>query len=321
MIFVLGAARSGTSWLAKIFDSHPETLYRHEPDSIRRNDALPYLHEGPDGGAHAEATRRYGETLLRVRQLKAAGSLPQFPKSYLGAAAYQYRRAVILGLRGLESVPGLAPLSRRLAVPDRIDIARFPRARLVVKSVGSMGRVRLYADAFPESRIIVIVRHPCGHVSSVLKGRAAQLMPEEISMSGFAATAPARSRSLADETLSALPTIERLAWRWVFLNEIAMTHAEALGEDRVRVIRYEDLCADPVAITRQLFAFTELPWHRQTTTFLEASTTSDGDDRYFSVRRDPMIAAQKWQQDLNDDQKATVEAIVRHSPAGALFGY
>src|ERR1700712_540760 len=33
IILVLGAPRSGTTWLAKIVDSHPDVLYRHEPDA------------------------------------------------------------------------------------------------------------------------------------------------------------------------------------------------------------------------------------------------------------------------------------------------
>jgi LPS sulfotransferase NodH len=28
-ILILGAPRSGTTWLAKIIDSHPDVLYRH----------------------------------------------------------------------------------------------------------------------------------------------------------------------------------------------------------------------------------------------------------------------------------------------------
>jgi Sulfotransferase family len=35
LILVLGAPRSGTTWLGKIFDSHPDVLYRHEPESPR----------------------------------------------------------------------------------------------------------------------------------------------------------------------------------------------------------------------------------------------------------------------------------------------
>ncbi len=33
-ILVVGAPRSGTTWLAKIIDSHPDVLYRHEPDEV-----------------------------------------------------------------------------------------------------------------------------------------------------------------------------------------------------------------------------------------------------------------------------------------------
>ena len=59
LIFLCGMARSGTSWLGKILDSHPDTLYRHEPDIVERLgedglisidgivDAFVYLHKQP----------------------------------------------------------------------------------------------------------------------------------------------------------------------------------------------------------------------------------------------------------------------------------
>ena len=31
-ILLVGLPRSGTTWVGKIFDSHPSTLYLHEPD-------------------------------------------------------------------------------------------------------------------------------------------------------------------------------------------------------------------------------------------------------------------------------------------------
>ena len=40
-ILAIGMPRSGTTWIGKILDSHPRTLYRHEPDTWRRLDTIP----------------------------------------------------------------------------------------------------------------------------------------------------------------------------------------------------------------------------------------------------------------------------------------
>src|ERR1700757_2925244 len=40
-ILILGSPRSGTSWLAKIVDSHPDVLFRHEPDEASGTRANP----------------------------------------------------------------------------------------------------------------------------------------------------------------------------------------------------------------------------------------------------------------------------------------
>ena len=44
-IFVFGMPRSGTSWLGKIFDSHPDVVFRHEPDIDFRNTSIPWYPE------------------------------------------------------------------------------------------------------------------------------------------------------------------------------------------------------------------------------------------------------------------------------------
>lgn len=58
IVLILGAPRSGTSWLAKMFDSHPDVLYRHEPDTVRRAEDLPWTCE-PDQISQDPGTRAW----------------------------------------------------------------------------------------------------------------------------------------------------------------------------------------------------------------------------------------------------------------------
>ena len=43
LILLFGQPRSGTTWIGKIFDSHPDTLYRHEPDSGSALKSIPLI--------------------------------------------------------------------------------------------------------------------------------------------------------------------------------------------------------------------------------------------------------------------------------------
>jgi hypothetical protein len=83
-ILLLGSPRSGTTWLGKILDSHPDVFYLHEPDTVQRSADLPYLLEAEDIEPHRAAAADYLASLGRVRQPKAAASLPVFPKRYRG---------------------------------------------------------------------------------------------------------------------------------------------------------------------------------------------------------------------------------------------
>ena len=40
-VLIFGMPRSGTTWVGKIFDSHPEVMYLHEPDSVLRINDFP----------------------------------------------------------------------------------------------------------------------------------------------------------------------------------------------------------------------------------------------------------------------------------------
>ena len=75
LILVVGAPRSGTTWLAKIIDSHPDVLYRHEPDETLPGPAT--LTGGCVAGAAGRLgcrpRRPFGHQAAVLSQILAAG--------------------------------------------------------------------------------------------------------------------------------------------------------------------------------------------------------------------------------------------------------
>ncbi len=167
MILVFGAPRSGTSWLAKIFDSHPDVLYRHEPDSERKHVDIPFLCSDARAEELLPLAGPYLRSLADVRTLKSAGSLPAFPKAYCTGPCAALRRAWIYGARVAEKVVGKRAW---ITIPDFSGASKRAGVRFVMKSVDSMGRLNLFARAVPEAKIVVVLRHPCGQVDSVMRG-------------------------------------------------------------------------------------------------------------------------------------------------------
>ena len=91
-ILLFGMPRSGTTWLGKVFDSHPRTLYRHEPDSFGTLDAMPLFPELADAGQYQALIRDFVAALPATRSARVTGKLPLFPKDYQGPRAVQLRR-------------------------------------------------------------------------------------------------------------------------------------------------------------------------------------------------------------------------------------
>src|SRR5579872_2728007 len=101
-VLVIGAARSGTSWLGKIFDSHPNVIYRHEPDDAIGLKEVPLVCQVEDVPRFVDAARRHVARLTAVRQIKSSGTWPIFAKQFQPFAAPFVRRALVLGVRAVQ---------------------------------------------------------------------------------------------------------------------------------------------------------------------------------------------------------------------------
>lgn len=314
VVFLLGAPRSGTTWLAKVFDSHPDVIYRHEPDTVLRSQRLPVLCPRNEVDAYRQEARQYVLRLLNIRTQKSAGSLPTFPKSYNGPISRAVRTAYIYAPRALERLTG-AKWPRQIAIPDLVH-ASGREPVVVMKSVSARGRARLFAEALPASRIIFILRHPCGQVASLMTGINKGKLEGDTRLREILSTEEAAQHGLTGEVFDALPLLERCAWHWAILNQKAMN--DLAGLDRVLIMRYEDLCRQPEEMARKMFDFARLPWSPQTQAFLQKSTTGSDTDDYFKTTRDSLAAADKWRHELSAEEQERVLAIARQVPVGGL---
>ena len=318
-ILLFGMPRSGTTWLGKVFDSHPRSLYRHEPDSFGTLDAMPLFPDVARAAQYQALVGNFVSALPATRSARVTGKLPLFPKDYQGPLAFQLRRLLLLtGKFASRMGMGQVPL------PPMIDRHYGDRAYLVWKSIESLGRLGVIARLLPGCHAVHILRHPCGYVASVLRGEAQGRLGGDVPASEdygifelLLHTEAARAYGLTLDALRAMQPVERLAWRWVLYNEKAMADTDDL--EACTRVRYEDLCTQPLEGYRRLFAATELPWDIQTERFVQRSTGSNSDS-YYSVFRDPALAARGWREQLAREDIERILRITRASRAGALYG-
>lgn len=317
IILLFGMPRSGTTWVGKIFDSHPDTLYRHEPDSWGLLNAIPLMAPVDRADEYARHIQDFCSRLPGMKLTKVAASTPIFPKNYYSHLRYQLFRLNVFAAKAAAKVLGEQPIHNMIRADE------MPRIRVVWKSIESLGRLGVVERAMQRCHGIHIARHPCGYVASILRGESQRRFTSTVSASEdfnllalCLDTPTARQNGLTLENLKVLHPVERLAWRWVLYNAKAMEDIE--GESNCMTLRYEDLCRDPMGVAKQLFEFAQLPWNEQTENFVNQSTAKDV-ERYYSVVKDPLKASSKWKDELSHEDIDRIYSVVAQTQPGALY--
>lgn len=169
----------------------------------------------------------------------------------------------------------------------------------------------------PDCRIIFIIRHPCGQVASTISGIRRGRFERRVPFDEVLQTAEAREQGLTPESFESLSLVEKAAWHWAILNQKAFND---LGNaPNVLCVRYEDLARDPIPETRKMFDFARLPWHSQSGTFLRRSTSGSGTEGYFDVVRNPLAAANRWREELSQDEQAAIMEIAARVRVGHFY--
>ncbi|MGH8283227.1 MAG: sulfotransferase [Gammaproteobacteria bacterium] len=315
-VLVFGLPRTGTTWIGKLFDSHPDTLYRHEPDSVYRL-SMPLFPDKSEASRYQDELAVFIRSLPDMRTAKIAGKQPLFPKHYHGyPALLAYRTSAAFVRFAARIKPGIT-------LPYRPTAAGYERRCLVWKSIESLGRLGACVEALPDTRAIHILRHPCGYVASVLRGEASDRFQSRVASSEdygiyemLLDAESARSRGLTLQDLEKLTPEERLAWRWVLTHEKALADTEHL--DRVLTVRYEDVCTDPMHATHKMFEHSGLSWQQQTQNFILASTARQ-ESGYHSVFKDSRKSADGWRSELDPQVTERITKVLQHSSLNRFY--
>jgi len=154
-ILILGSPRSGATWLAKIFDSHPDILYRHEPDELS-----PARKSMPPAEQITE--------LISQRGLRSAGKRPFFREAFRPVPLEVVREGLALVLAGAQRLSMTASTASRIGLPGLLVGQRRVTMRAVLKLVHWDGSMAAASAKMP------CVLHP-----------AASLRPGRIRYGGF----------------------------------------------------------------------------------------------------------------------------------------
>ncbi len=312
---VMGLGRSGTTFLAKLIDTAPQVLYRHEPDALLPTD-LPSLCAADQIGTHLTKARDYVRAMADCRLSKSNGTRPLFAKSYRSRLDDLTYRTMIMSSK----------IGRRFRLPIGDSIPDLVRTRhqdmlYLIKSVSALGRAQLFSRAVPQLACIHIVRHPCAVYASLQSGRKRGLMQTKIRLEPLFEQPESAQYPFTREEMTNATFEEQIAYRWMLTNDkAAIDMAESSRYFRVS---YEDLCTDIDRVSRRVFDHLNLPLCTQTKRFINeiSNTSHEGADRvgYFDVKRSIGSAINKWKTQLGQETIERIRAVVSHSPLGRMY--
>lgn len=305
LILISGLPRSGTTWLGKLFDSHPRVLYRHEPDSVFPLKWLPTVINDA-GVEYAERVRAFVAAIPKIRDAKVSASQPMFAKTFIGARRRFLMEQSLRVAKLVEVAGGKMPIPSFCLPHAQSDFV------LTWKTIESCGRLHCFIHALQPVRVIQILRHPGGVTASQLRGKRLNKFngyDQAVDFNYFKLWLETDDAA-ALATLEAMSEVERLTWLHLVRMKKALHDLSA--RSACRIVVYEDLCARPAEVLTELFSFCGLELSEQTERFLREST-SKTDNRYFGLFKDSAESAHKWKTELPPAERSAVERMVADS--------
>jgi hypothetical protein len=308
-VLLAGSARGGTSWALKVLDSHPAVHGSHEPFyQLDRNQELSILYNRIKAGQGtaediAVLTQQLSKACIETHKP------PFFRKDFLKTPAW-LRTATWMSAR---TCPPLKSAFNYLATGTLTDEhciviknRPFPMFDRILETI--------QADA------LVLLRHPCGVVSSWLRGIRMGVM-QGVSIeadkvwsrySGFL-----EPLGFCEADLQRMSPAGMLALNWL-VDITLFSQFERSPHMKTRTIVYCDLVRNPMQEWSKVFDWLHLPFDSSVESFLTQSSKPAFDIRrlmgkkysYFSVQRGAKSPAAAWRNDMTAAEIKEVMSIV-----------
>lgn len=271
-ILLAGLPRTATSWTAKILSLGGPIRYVREP----------LTQTAPARPADQRFCNRY---------LLADDEAPEYRQLWANLLS-----------------PATLFAHRWMMAESRWTTRRLPLpAPLLVKEVSCMLSLE-WLQRHLGMRVVLVLRHPCGYVSSVqrLKGvnhkvfTVASLLDDPRLVERYAADDLDWLLGLDD------PVAQHAATYGLVLRVVAdqlERHPEWV------VIRHRSLCEDPIGVARRLVEAVGLRYTPALDRFLGHSTR-DTDGQLYSLQRKSAQEPGKWMQELSPSQISTVHSVI-----------
>jgi len=322
LIFILGCQRSGTTWLANIFDADPRILLFMEPFAP----AYGIFPEFPEASYFLENSSPYMDHLLQN----------EMPTRLLRYKSFLFRKSIVN--------PRLFRLERWFAskmlrvAPDRLQkrIRKFQLLNLnrmdsscllypkdnkpsiwAIKELRLTGKIPVLVKAFPAAHFIIIIRHPCATVQSILNlfehgglgelRRDLETYLEKIEVQSV--FAPYRNL-ITRYHKGSLAHKVALYWRISYETMFRQLEKHQL----VQFLVYEELASNPLKKTKELFDFLGVPLHSNVKHYIDYSsnkpTKSPGP---IETTRDSSEYYKRWRNSIPNSLEKSVLEVVEDS--------
>lgn len=310
-VLVVGAARSGTTWVATCLGRTVGAAYVHEPDNFdwvpfaaRARAGLGLMPALEPGGDAPEPYVRMWESAFRARRPSALGRL----------ATAVYARTPARAKSALLE-PGGRSSSLRLQVATRLarpQSAPAGTVHPVVKSVNVPLAVQWVAARF-EPRVLVVRRHPLDVLASRLSFGTA-FFENALGYVDPRAVAVRLERWKAPARPTTTDRYEHFVWLAGFtlsaFDEAAQTNPD------FHVVDYEEIGSDPLPHFRRLVADLGLEWSAGCEEFLTSSNTAGAG---FETKRVAARQTGVWRERLTDEQLSVARRVLSRFPIAGRY--